>query len=333
MKKGLNTIDLFSGAGGLSCGFEQAGFNILLGTDNNKTALETFKLNHPDSKILLGDISEISTKDILKTIDHQKIDVIIGGPPCQGFSLAGDRDPKDPRNSLFKEYLRIVKEIKPKVFIMENVRGILSMKNDSGQKVIDIILGEFKKLSDYNVEIFQVNSADYGVPQRRKRMFLIGISKGHKFQFPHPTHSETGFSPDGKKIKKWIGVKNILKTKSQIDKKYFYSKKLISGFLRREKENSKKGIGFGWQFLREDYPSFTISARYYKDGAEALIRYNNTYKEGSIRKLTWQECALIQSFPKNFIFSGNERDIYNQIGNAVPPKMAKIIALSLQAVL
>ena len=171
MKKGLNTIDLFSGAGGLSCGFEQAGFNILLGTDNNKTALETFKLNHPDSKILLGDISEISTKDILKTIDHQKIDVIIGGPPCQGFSLAGDRDPKDPRNSLFKEYLRIVKEIKPKVFIMENVRGILSMKNDSGQKVIDIILGEFKKLSDYNVEIFQVNSADYGVPQRRKRMF------------------------------------------------------------------------------------------------------------------------------------------------------------------
>lgn len=324
----MNVIDLFCGASGLSTGFSSAGFNILLGVDIFDTALKTFKKNHPKSQILNKNIQEVNLSVINSLIGDKKINGIIGGPPCQGFSMAGKRQPNDPRNSLFMEYVRVVKEIKPDFFVMENVQGILSMKNEDGKKVIEIILEEFDNIKNYTLELHKVNTADYGIPQKRRRIFIIGYKKNYKFIFPKKSHSKTG-----KNLKKWIGVKKILLPRNKVNKKYFYSQKLINGFLRREKINKKRNIGFGWQFLRLNEPSYTISARYYKDGAEALVKYNNSYREGSIRRLTPRECALIQSFPKSFKFEGSDNEIYQQIGNAVPPKMAKEIAKSIKKAL
>ena len=321
-------IDLFCGAGGLSYGFEKAGFNVLLGVDSDENAIKTFNLNHKNSKGICKDIKSLSVKEIKELVKNKKIDIIVGGPPCQGFSMAGKRRPNDPRNSLFREYLRIVENLKPKVFIMENVRGLLSMKNEEGKKVIDIILDEFNK-AGYNATVQKVNTADYGVPQKRHRIFIIGIknSSSLNFSFPEQTYSKTGVSKNGKKIKSWNNVKNILIEKERVDKNLFYSEKLINGFKRREENNKKRNIGFGWSFINPDEPSYTISARYWKDGAEALIKYD----EKNIRMLSSVECALIQSFPKKYKFVGNKKEIYSQIGNAVPPVMAEKIAKNIYA--
>lgn len=322
MKKGLNIVDLFCGAGGLSHGFSKEGFNTLLGIDLFESALNTYRTNHEESKVFNRDMKSITGKEIKKLIGDKKINVIVGGPPCQGFSMAGKRQPNDPRNSLFMEYVRLVKELQPDFFVMENVRGLLSMKNMNNEKVIDIILGEFRKIGKYNIELHKINTADYGVSQRRNRILIIGHKPRYKFSFPEKTHSKKG---EGKE-KRWIGLRDILLPKNKVEKKYFYSQKLINGFLRREKMNKERKMGFGWQFLNLDEPSYTISARYFKDGAEALIKYDNSFKEGSIRRLTPKECALIQSFPKSFKFEGSDNEIYQQIGNAVPPLIAQKIA-------
>ena len=284
INKKMNFIDLFCGAGGLSYGLEKAGLNCLLGIDHNKDSIVTFNTNHK-GKGIVADITKIKKKDILKFIGNENIDLIVGGPPCQGFSMAGKRKPNDPRNSLFKEFLRIVNSIKPNICIMENVRGLLSMKTPSRNKVIDLIIKEFEKL-DYNVEINSVNTANYGVPQSRYRIFLMAKKKNIEVSFPKETHNKEN----------WKNLLKIILFKKEVPKNYFYSKKLIAGFKRREKKNRERGMGFGWKFLDFKKPSYTISARYWKDGAEALVKY----RENDIRMLTPEECARIQSFPKSF---------------------------------
>lgn len=328
-KKRFNIIDVFCGCSGLSTGFSKEQFNVLLGIDLFESALKTFKINHKNSEVLNKDMKKTTGKEIKKIIGKKKVHVIIGGPPCQGFSMAGKRQPNDPRNSLFMEYVRLVKELNPEIFVMENVRGLLSMKNDAGKKVIEIILNEFEKIGKYKIELHKINTADYGISQKRNRVLIIGYKSKYNFVFPEKTHSKKG---EGK-TKRWIGLKKILLPKNKVDKKYFYSQKLIDGFIRREKMNKKRKIGFGWQFLNPNKPSYTISARYYKDGAEALVKYDESFKEGSIRKLTPQECALIQSFSKSFKFEGSDNEVYQQIGNAVPPKIAQFIAKSIKKAL
>ena len=328
-KRRFNIVDIFCGASGLSTGFSKEGFNILLGVDFFESAIKTFEKNHKNSKTLNKDMKKVTGEEIKKLVGKKKIHIIIGGPPCQGFSMAGKRQPNDPRNSLFKEYVRLVKELNPEIFVMENVRGLLSMKNQKGKRVIDIILNEFKKIGKYKIELHKVNTADYGVSQKRNRIFIIGYKKKYNFVFPKQTHNKKGENG----LKKWIELTEILQKKEKVDKKYFYSQKLINGFLRRQKINKKRKVGFGWQFLNPDEPSYTISARYYKDGAEALVKYDDSFKEGSIRRLTPKECALIQSFPKSFKFEGSDNEIYQQIGNAVPPKMAQAIAKSIKKTL
>ena len=304
----LNVLDLFCGAGGLSEGFKKAGFNILLGIDSDEDALKTYKLNHLESEILCKDISKISKRDILKKIGSQKIDFVIGGPPCQGFSLAGRRNPNDPRNFLIKQFLRIVSIVKPKIFVIENVQGLKSMKNESGKFILDLIKQRAKKMK-YLLQIHLLNAEDYGVSQKRKRIFIIG-SKDYLILNP-------------KKVKK------ILLEKKHIPEKYFYSQRLIDGFKRREEINKKLKRGFGWRFIDPDDTSYTISARYYKDGAEALIKYS----DDEIRKLTPEECALIQSFPKKYKFGSGVIKTYKQIGNAVPPKLSFAVAKSIKSAL
>lgn len=180
MKTSLNAIDLFCGCGGLSYGFEKAGYNILLGIDNDAKALETFELNHKGSKSICGDITELTyEKDIKPLIGDKTIDVIIGGPPCQGMSLSGPRKFDDPRNKLYLTYIRLVEEIKPKAFVIENVPGLVSL---FGGQIKDSIIKKFTDLG-YEIQYKVLCASDYGVPQNRKRVVFVGMKKGH-YEYP-----------------------------------------------------------------------------------------------------------------------------------------------------
>lgn len=174
--KTKNVIDLFCGAGGLSKGFEWAGYNIVAANDNYKQACETYRANHLHTSLIEGDITKKEVKNALfDAIKGKKIDIIIGGPPCQGFSHAGKRLIDDPRNFLFKEFVEVVKQVKPKVVILENVEGILTM-NDG--KSFEGIKESFRELG-YKLEGKKLHTVRYGVPQKRKRVVMIGLLNGN----------------------------------------------------------------------------------------------------------------------------------------------------------
>lgn len=315
MEGAFNVVDIFCGAGGLTYGFKQAGFNTILGIDADPVAIETFKINNGESAALCMDIRKVTKEQINAILNNKKVDVVIGGPPCQGFSMAGKRNQTDPRNSLFREFLRMVSYIKPKIFVIENVPGLISMQTQEKRRVIDIIETEAKSLG-YHISYKVLNSADFGVPQKRRRIFIVG-SIDQKLEI-------------NPKIKKQNApVKKVLSPREEVPEKYFYSKKMIRGFLRREKINSSLGRGFRWQFLDPEKPSYTIPARYWKDGSNALIKYSDK----AIRMLTPRECALIQSFPRGYNFIGSEKNVYTQIGNAVPPQLAKAVAKEIKSIL
>lgn len=327
-EKKPTVIDLFCGAGGMSTGFEMAGFEVLLGVDVNPKFIKTFARNHPSAASNSDpiDIRKLTLKEIRKKVEKKKIDIIIGGPPCQGFSMAGRRDPKDPRNSLFKHFIRIVRGIKPKWFVMENVTGLLLAKTANGESVDRIIRQEFKKIG-YQVKQFKLNSADYGVPQKRKRIFYIGTNTKTRIEIPVHTHAKHPNNKlDGSKLKKWVGVGKCFLPESEVAKVYFHSEKMIEGFKKRKARNLENGKGFGWQILDPEKPSYTISARYWKDGSDAIV----SVKPDKFRMLTERECARVQSFPDNYVFIGGKRSTYQQIGNAVPPLLAKAIALEIR---
>lgn len=164
-KKTYNVIDLFCGCGGLSLGFESAGFNVLLGIDVWEDALKTYRHNHKNPNTLCGDLSTLKPEEVADKINHERVDVIIGGPPCQGFSIAGKRIVDDERNSLYKSFVRMVDYFKPKAFVLENVPNILSI----GDGIVrDAIISDFTQLG-YTVVTKVLMASDYGVPQNRKR--------------------------------------------------------------------------------------------------------------------------------------------------------------------
>ena len=299
-------VDLFCGAGGLSTGFEMAGFEVALGIELEPTFAETFQKTHPKAETICGDIREISVKDILDATDHREISVVCGGPPCQGFSGAGRRDINDPRNSLFMDFVRVVGALKPKYFVMENVPGILNMKNAEDRKVIEIIREEFNKIG-YYVEWKKLLAADYGVPQKRRRVIFIGCpldSEGilpyKPVNFPHPTHVEkitgNGTLDVGlPSLQQWVGAGTVLLSKEEAPAKSFHSQKMIDGFRRRKERNKANGKGFGWQIIDPEKPCYTISARYWKDGSDALVKYS----ENEVRMLTQaQDFRMIFLLPK-----------------------------------
>ena len=178
MKKEKNEmskiIDLFAGCGGLSTGFEMAGYEVVLAIEKDEWAAETYKKNHSNTKVITEDITNITNLDELVNRNDVAIEGIIGGPPCQGFSLSGNRDPKDPRNSLFMEFVRFVRHYTPRFFVMENVTGLLSMKTKDKKDVKEVILAEFEA-AGYNVDVYTINAAEFGVPQNRIRVVFIGV--------------------------------------------------------------------------------------------------------------------------------------------------------------
>lgn len=309
MNNNLNVLDLFCGCGGMSKGLEDAGLNIIAGVDIWDKAIESYSQNFKHQAIC-ENLQELPPEDFdaLYNTDNNSIDIIVGGPPCQGFSIAGKRDLKDPRNSLFMEYVKYLDYFQPKAFILENVVGILSMKNATNEKVIDIIMSELNK--NYKCIICKLYASDFEVPQNRRRVIIIGIRNDLD---KTPTEPKPILN-----IEQRIPVNTILLNKVDIDEKQYLSERAIQGIIRKKEKSKKNGNGFGAQFLKIDKPSYTIPARYWKDGYDALVKYNDT----EIRRLTILELKRIQSFSDDFVLCGNKKDQIMQIGNAVASRFA-----------
>ncbi|WP_032120660.1 DNA cytosine methyltransferase [Clostridium amazonitimonense] len=339
----INVIDLFCGCGGLSYGFEMAGYNVLLGIDNDKMALETFKLNHKNSKIICGDITEIKYTDIINLIGDKQIDLIVGGPPCQGMSLSGPRKFHDPRNKLYLSFIRLVEEIQPKGFVIENVPGLISL---FGGAIKDSILQEFSRLG-YKVEYKVLNAAEYGVPQFRKRVIFVGLKEG-VFSFPEPTHNENNYVSCGMAIsdlpsldKDYLGAEeegyeSLPICDYQVTMRDG-SKKLFNHVAAKHSEQVKHVIslvpeGGNYKNLPNEYKDtrkFNVAWTRFDSKKPAPTidtghRHHFHYKLNRVP--TVRESARIQSFPDKFVFLGNKTQQFRQVGNAVPPILAQKIA-------
>ena len=303
--KKLSVLDLFCGCGGFTKGLEDAGLNVIAGIDHWKPAVESYKKNF-NHICLEKDLTTYTPEEFSEETGIKDIDLLVGGPPCQGFSLAGKRDKKDPRNSLFMEYVKYLNYFKPKMFIMENVRGILSMKTSDGTYVKELILNELTK--EYNCIPFSLYARDFEVPQIRNRVLFIGIRKDLE---KVPLQPEK-INPDNH-----IPVSSILLPEDQVTTGYL-SERAIKGINKKLERMKEKGYGFGAQFLKMDKPSYTIPARYHKDGYDALVKYSET----KIRRLTITELKRIQTFGDDFILCGEDHEKIMQIGNAVASRFA-----------
>jgi DNA (cytosine-5)-methyltransferase 1 len=302
----FNVLDLFCGCGGMTEGLKET-LNVVCGIDIWDKAIDSYKKNHTHLSFC-KDLTKFPPRELEKII-NTKIDIIVGGPPCQGFSMAGKRDKNDPRNSLFMEFYNYITYFNPKAFIMENVMGILSMKIKNNEKAIDIIMN--KLTENYNCCINKLYASDFGVPQNRRRVIIIGIRKDLDII---PTEIELIIKDQTMRIP----VSQVLENKNVIDKKYYLSEKAIDGIKKKKERMIQKKNGFGAQFLDLNKPSYTIPARYWKDGYDALVKYSD--KE--IRRLTIKELKRIQSFPDNYKLIGNNKEQIMQIGNAVACKLA-----------
>jgi len=303
----LGVLDLFSGCGGLSCYFQRPQFDILLSIDNWQPALDTISKNK-SHKVLCADLSQLEPKDLNLATN---VDVIIGGFPCQGFSSAGRRKIDDPRNTLFLDYIKYVKHFKPRLCLIENVVGLLTMRNDQGDFIKDIITSQLEQLG-YHVKMQILNSAQYLVPQRRRRVIFIASKHDNNFTFPEPSSSLTR-------------VKECIDARDTCDEKLFLSEKAITGINRKKQVSKERKAGWGAQFIDLEKPCYTIPARYWKDGYDALIKYD----EKTIRRLSVNELARIQTFPETYLFSGTKKEIIMQIGNAVPCLLGKVLGESI----
>lgn len=370
----MNIIDLFAGCGGLSTGFEMAGYKIPLAVEKDEWASETYKNNHKNTKVITADITQVKDLDELLPKKNMRIDGIIGGPPCQGFSLSGNRDKKDPRNSLFMEFVRFVRHFQPKFFVMENVTGILSMQTKSGQLVKDVILSEYDA-AGYNVEIYILNAAEFGVPQTRIRVFFIGLRKDIPYDRERLEPKGFLFGEDQITIEQAImdlpqisagegaeeadypcapqnAYQQWVRTGSTTVHNHIamrHTARLIERFSHIEYGQSVADVAQEYQQRQRgaadkisgkvysqnnmrpypDKPSPTVPASFQSNFVHPYINRNYTAREG----------ARLQSFPDTYIFYGKrttmswEKNIsqYQQIGNAVPPLLAKGIAESMTA--
>jgi len=331
-------VSLFSGGGGLDLGFKRAGYELLWAIDNNKDAVNTYKKNI-DKNIVLGDITQVDLDSIPST------DVVIGGPPCQSFSLAGKRNCDDARGKLVWRYLEIIKKLSPKAFLFENVTGLISAKDSDGQSILGGLLNKFDELG-YNVSWKLVNAADYGVPQIRKRVIIVGL-RDDSFAFPDTTHNVDG--SDGKK--KYVCVENAIgdlplagtsdnisehdfPTMSKLDQ-YICSHvkpggnymdipdEVPSVRIKRLKRDGGHTTCYGR--MLPDRPSYTINTYFNRPNVGCNIHYKYD------RMITLREAMRLQTFPDNYEFISSSKQGKNLIiGNAVPPLLAFVLANQLK---
>lgn len=348
MKNNYTVLDLFCGCGGLSKGFEMAGYDIVLGVDFNKPALDTYAYNHKNSKALYADLSkEESFEAIEKELDGKTVDVIIGGPPCQGFSLTGRRQFDDERNRLYLAMIETVRRFKPKAFMIENVPGMATLYKG---EVKDEIMKRFTEMG-YKMSNKILCSADYGVPQIRKRLFFVGLRDGDSyFEFPAPYLDKDKYvtcedaisdlpslendlggevskyetAPMTEYQKMMRGDTDTLYNHKAIDHKQFVKDTIALVPDGGNWKDLPAGVGesrkfhMAWTRYKSDAPSRTIDTGH---------RNNFHYKWN--RCPTVRESARLQSFPDNFVFLGTKGQQDKQVGNAVPCLMAKAVGVQL----
>ncbi|MDD4376430.1 MAG: DNA cytosine methyltransferase [Clostridia bacterium] len=362
-KKAYNCVELFAGSGGMGTGFAKCGFNIIAANDIWESCAKTYVANHPNTNYIVKDICEINGDELLRNTNYSKndIDVIIGGPPCQGFSTLGKRFVDDPRNKLFKEYVRIVNEIKPKFFVMENVSGILSMENGN---VLKNIISSFNEIG-YEVEYKLLNAAEYGVPQIRERAIFIGTKLKVKIDYPKKTHSLTNEKGLKKAISLWDAISDLPQSDTEEvnyyekDPQNEYQKLIRNGCVKltnhkpsshNEKaikmmsyiptgksawdvedmpEDLKPTSGYGNTYARlnPNDPGMTITRNF------SCISSSRCIHPYANRGLTAREAARVQGYPDNYIFIGSKTDIHLQIGNSVPPILGEKIAQTIKEML
>jgi len=298
MKKSFKFIDLFAGIGGIRIPFEELGGECVFSSEWDKFSQQTYEANF--GEIPHGDITEIDEKDI------PKHDLLVGGFPCQAFSQAGlKKGFKDTRGTMFFEIQRILDHHKPKALLLENVKGLRG--HDKG-KTFKVIISILNELGYQTLESKVLNAKDFGLPQNRERIFIVGYKNHVNFQFPEPPMIETK-------------VGSILD--KRVAEKYTISDKMWKSAQRRKENYRKKGYGFGFSlFNRDSKYTSTISARYYKDGAEIWIDQKNK----NPRKLTPNEARKLQGFPEGFIIPVSDGQAYKQFGNAVPVPVIRAIA-------
>lgn len=328
----MNIISLFSGCGGLDLGFEKAGFNVVVANEFDKNIWETFKVNHPNTKLIEGDIRNIKEEDLPDNVDG-----IIGGPPCQSWSEAGSlKGIDDDRGKLFYEYIRILKNKQPKFFLAENVSGMLA---DRHSEAVNKILQMFKECG-YNVSLTLVNAKNYGVAQERKRVFYIGFRSDLNIDFVFPKGST---EDDNKKITlsdiiwdlKDSAVPALEKNQhnpNAINSNEYFTGSYSPIFMSRNRVKN-------W-----DEQAFTVQASgrqcQLHPQAPKMVKVDKNDcrfvkgKEHLYRRMTIREIARIQGFPDSFKFIyQNTNDAYKMIGNAVPVNLAYEVACAIKSTL
>lgn len=356
MSKKFTCVDLFSGAGGLSRGFYDAGYDVVLGVDFDEAALKTFKENHGTAEAMKLDLFDHDNIDViinyLKDRDI-KLDVLVGGPPCQGFSIAGPRDMNDKRNSLYLAMVKLANRLKPQAVVLENVPGMLQTNGGIGAKRI---IQDFKEIG-YNMTPKLLYAPDYGIPQIRKRVFFVGLRDSDSiFEFPEATvdkdhyvtceqaigdlpslQTEDGEIVYGDEIQNYVSNPQSdyqKKMRKNSDKVYNHI-----GSIPIEKTKKMISLvpeGKNYKALPEEYQGIY---KYH----EALTRYHSKKPSNTIntghrshfhykwnRIPTVRESARLQSFPDDFIFFGNKSQQYRQVGNAVPPMLGQVVANQLK---
>lgn len=347
-KNKYKVLDLFCGCGGLSKGLEMAGYKILLGVDFNEPALETYIHNHHGSKILLGDLSNHSTFDnIDELIGNESIDIIIGGPPCQGFSLTGRRQFDDDRNKLYLAMIETVRRYKPKAFIIENVPGMATLYKG---EVKNEITKRFTEMG-YKMNNQIMCSADYGVPQIRKRLVFVGLlDSKEQFDFPEPMLNPEDYITCEQAIGDLPSLESVLGTDVSIYEQesqteyqclmrgscnVLYNHKSIDHKQFVKDTIAQVPDGGNWKDLpsgvgesRKFHMAWT---RYcsYKPSRTIDTGHRNNFHYKWNRCPTVRESARLQSFPDDFVFLGNKGQQDKQVGNAVPCLMAKALGLQL----
>lgn len=340
----FNAIDIFSGAGGMSLGAIMAGIEIDVAIEKDQSAAETFKTNHPETEVICDDIKKINSNQL--NIERNYF-VLFGGPPCQGFSISNTktRNESNSNNSLFNEFIRLVDEVKPIWFVFENVEGIISYGKG---KVISELRKRFREIG-YKINDEILLASDYGVPQKRNRFFMVGNRLNIDFTFPEKFKKKVN-------IKQAISDLPSLKNGSLIDK-LPYKKGKASEYAKLMRRNSKVAtqnyVSKNRDYVIERYKYIDVGENWQSIPPELMTNYSNTsnchsgiyrrlhpekpsvvianYRKNMLihpfedRGLSVREAARIQSFPDDFIFKGTLSEQQQQIGNAVPPLLAKAI--------
>ncbi len=338
-------LSLFSGAMGLDLGLERAGIEVVGCVEFDAAAVRSIRYNRPDLQVLQEDISSVDALECLRTLGVDEVDVIVGGPPCQAFSVFGKRlGVGDPRGRMIYEYLRFVRDIRPHAFVLENVRGLLSMRlepNASKGSLFSKLVADFLELG-YRVDTFVVNAVNYGAPQIRERLIIVGNRIGQRAVFPKPTHSDK--PSDGLALFRTLG--DALNGQTDPDP-------TIMDFSPRKKNYLKMvPPGGNWRSLPLEVQLESMGKTFYlKGGRSAYWRRlsfdapcptvvtmpnhagTSMCHPAAMRALTVGECALIQGFPADWHFNGSPMERYRQVGNAVPVVLGEMVGKTLISLL